>query len=76
MSPDEETAPVAQIAAANSVPFLGVRAVSDRPGDPLGLPGFPFQFAVYRQLSSNNAAAVTLAFLERWGDAGYHTARG
>lgn len=76
VSQDEETAPVAQIAAEGSVPFLGVRAVSDGPGDPLGLPGFPFQFAVYRQLAGNNAAAVTLAFLDVWGSSGYHTARG
>lgn len=70
---DEETAPVAKIAAASSVPFLGVRAVSDGPGDPLGLPGFPFQFAVYRQLAGNNAAAVTLAFLKVWAADGYPT---
>lgn len=74
VSQDEETAPVAKISAARGVPFLGVRAVSDGPGDPLGLPGFPFQFAVYRQLAGNNAAAVTLAFLEVWADTGYPTA--
>jgi hypothetical protein len=37
--------------------------VSDGAGDPLGLPGFPSQFVVYRQLAANNAAAVTLALL-------------
>jgi nucleoside phosphorylase len=63
---DEETAVVAGIAHSHGVPFLGVRAVSDGQNDPLHLPGFPFQFFVYRQLAGNNAAAVTIAFLERW----------
>jgi nucleoside phosphorylase len=74
VSQDEETAPVAKISAEHGVPFLGVRAVSDGPGDPLGLPGFPFQFFTYRQLAGNNAAAVTIAFLELWGANGYPTA--
>jgi nucleoside phosphorylase len=65
-SVDEETAAVAQVSHARGVPFLGVRAVSDGGGDPLHLPGFPYQFFVYRQLAGNNAAAVTLAFLQRW----------
>jgi nucleoside phosphorylase len=65
-SQDEETAAVAQVAGAYHVPFLGVRAVSDGHGDPLGLPGFPVQFFVYRQLAGNNAAAVTIAFLQAW----------
>jgi nucleoside phosphorylase len=64
---DEETAAVAAVAAKYKVPFLGVRAVSDGQNDPLHLPGFPFQFAVYRQLAGNNAAAVTIAFLDQWG---------
>jgi len=63
---DEETAAVAQVARAHHVPFLGIRAVSDGAGDPLGLPGFPSQFVVYRQLAANNGAAVTIAFLGRW----------
>jgi nucleoside phosphorylase len=63
---DEETAAVAAVAHGYDVPFLGVRAVSDGQNDPLHLPGFPVQFAVYRQLAGNNAAAVTIAFLERW----------
>lgn len=63
---DEETASVARVAARNGVPFLGVRAVSDGQGDPLGLPGFPVQFLVYRQLAGNNAAAVTVAVLRAW----------
>jgi nucleoside phosphorylase len=67
---DEETAAVAEVAAAHAVPFLGVRAASDGQNDPLHLPGFPFQFAVYRQLAGDNAAAVTLAFLQTWGAQG------
>jgi nucleoside phosphorylase len=70
---DEETAAVAEVAAQHGVPFLGIRAVSDGHGDPLHLPGFPSQFFVYRQLAANNAAAVTTAFIERWGQ---HTPRG
>jgi nucleoside phosphorylase len=65
---DEETAAVAEVAGRYHVPFLGVRAASDGKNDPLHLPGFPFQFAVYRQLAGNNAAAVTIAFLQRWHD--------
>jgi nucleoside phosphorylase len=63
---DEETAAVAEVARRFRVPFLGIRGVSDGPGDPLGLPGFPAQFFVYRQLAGNNAAEVTLAFLQAW----------
>lgn len=63
---DEETAAVAAVATRYKVPFLGVRAVSDGHNDPLGLPGFPFQFFAYRQLAGNNAAAVTIAFLQQW----------
>ena len=63
---DEETAAVAKVATRYGVPFLGIRAVSDGLGDPLGLPGFPSQFFVYRQLAGNNAAAVTIAFLKTW----------
>ncbi|MCU1587743.1 MAG: Conserved exported protein of unknown function [Frankiales bacterium] len=63
---DEETGAVALVAKRFRVPFLGVRAVSDGQGDPLMLPGFPVQFAVYRQLAANNAAAVTMAFLATW----------
>lgn len=65
---------VAMVSAEHGVPFLGVRAVSDGPGDPLGLPGFPVQFFVYRQLAGNNAAAVTIAFLEVWAADGHPTA--
>src|SRR3954453_3648023 len=62
---DEETAAVATQAAARLVPFLGIRAVSDGAGDPLGLPGFPVQFFYYRQLAADNAARFTLALLPR-----------
>jgi len=72
-SQDEETAAVAEVAAAHGVPFLGVRAVSDGHGDPLGLPGFPFQFFVYRQLAGNNAATVTMTFLQLWASKGQPT---
>ncbi len=63
---DMETAAVASVARQYNVPFLGIRAVSDGQGDPLNLPGFPFQFFVYRQLAGNNAATVTIAFLQAW----------
>ena len=58
---DEETAAVDKVATARHVPFLGIRAVSDGGGDPLGLPGFPAQFFYYRQLAADNAAIVTEA---------------
>jgi nucleoside phosphorylase len=61
---DQETAAVAEVAAAAGVPFVGVRAVSDGPGDPLGLPGFPAQFFAYYRLAADNAAAVTMRLLE------------
>jgi nucleoside phosphorylase len=63
---DEETAAVARVAAQHGTRFVGFRAISDGAGDPLGLPGFPFQFFVYKQLAADNAAAVTLAFLKAW----------
>jgi nucleoside phosphorylase len=63
---DMETAAAAEVAAAHGTPFLGFRALSDGEGDPLNLPGFPFQFFVYRQISSDNAAAMTKAFLKAW----------
>jgi nucleoside phosphorylase len=63
---DMETMAVARAAHQHSVPFIAFRGVSDGHGDPLKLPGFPFQFFVYRQLAADNAAAVTLAFLQDW----------
>ena len=72
-SQDQETAAVAEVARRYGVPFLGIRAVSDGEGDPLHLPGFPWQFFAYRQLAGNNAAIATIAFLERWAATGYVT---
>ncbi|MGH2727400.1 MAG: hypothetical protein ACRDKS_10575, partial [Actinomycetota bacterium] len=63
---DMETAAVAKVATANGIPFIAFRALSDGEGDPLHLPGFPAQFFIYRQLAADNAALVTLAFLEAW----------
>lgn len=63
---DEETAAVAAVAAARGLPFIGLRGVSDGGGDPLHLPGFPFQFFYYRQLAADNAASATLALLAAW----------
>jgi nucleoside phosphorylase len=64
---DMETAAAARVAAQHDTPFIAFRALSDGQGDPLMLPGFPFQFFFYRQLAANNAATVALAFLEAWG---------
>jgi nucleoside phosphorylase len=63
---DEETAAVATVATKAHLPFIGFRAVSDGGGDPLHLPGFPVQFFYYRQISADNAALTTLAFLSAW----------
>ncbi|MBW3665267.1 MAG: hypothetical protein KY469_19405 [Actinobacteria bacterium] len=65
-SQDMESAAAAAAAARYGAPFLAVRAASDGQGDPLSLPGFPFQFFAYRHLAGDNAAAVTIAFLEAW----------
>lgn len=69
VSSDEETAEVARAAYQAGLPFIGFRGVSDGGGDPLHLPGFPFQFFIYRQLSADNAAAVAAAFVQAWRDA-------
>ncbi|MGH7860146.1 MAG: hypothetical protein ACREQY_22700, partial [Candidatus Binatia bacterium] len=56
---DMETAAVARVAAANEIPFIAFRAVSDGGGDPnpvSALLGFPFQFFIYQQLAADNAA--------------------
>lgn len=66
VSSDNETAAAFAVAAAHGVPFIGFRAASDGGGDPLGLPGYPAQFFVYRQLAADNAAATALAFLRAW----------
>jgi hypothetical protein len=68
VSSDEETAEVAVAAHAAHLPFIGFRGVSDGGGDPLHLPGFPFQFFVYRQLAADNVGAVAAAFIEAWHD--------
>jgi nucleoside phosphorylase len=60
---DNETAAVQAVADAHGVPFLGIRGISDGAGDPLHLPGFPFQFFVYKGIAARNAARVTAAFL-------------
>jgi nucleoside phosphorylase len=62
---DMETAAIAREAAARGVPFIAFRAVSDGPGDPLGLPGFLAQFSAYYHLAARNAAAATAVFLHR-----------
>jgi nucleoside phosphorylase len=67
---DQETAAVLKVTHRHGVPFLGIRGVSDGQGDPLNLPGFPVQFAYYRQLAADNSAAVTVALLEAWNAAG------
>ena len=63
---DNESAPVAEVAAANRLPFIAFRGVSDGKGDPLMLPGYPVQFFAYQQVAAENAAAATAAFLDRW----------
>lgn len=63
---DQETAAAQQVADAHGIPFLGVRGMSDGPGDPLPLPGYPFTFLVFKQLAADNAAIVTEAFLKNW----------
>jgi hypothetical protein len=40
--------------------------MSDGPGDPLHLPGYPFTFFVYKRIAADNAAIVTEALLESW----------
>jgi len=63
---DNETAATQAVADAHGVPFLGIRGISDGAGDPLHLPGFPFEFFFYKQIAADNAARVTAAFLQNW----------
>ena len=63
---DQETAAAQQVADAHGIPFLGIRGMSDGPGDPLPLPGYPFTFLVFKQIAADNAAIVTEAFLSSW----------
>ncbi|MGH7893664.1 MAG: hypothetical protein ACREQL_03300 [Candidatus Binatia bacterium] len=67
---DMESAAVAGAAAEHRVPFLAVRAVSDGAGDPLGDRGFPYQFADYYRLASQNAGTVTHAIVGELGSLG------
>ena len=66
---DQETAAAQRVADAYGIPFLGIRGMSDGPGDPLNLPGYPFTFFVYKQIAADNAAIVTEAFLQNWDGA-------
>ncbi len=66
---DQETAAAQQVAESHGVPFLGIRGMSDGPGDPLNLPGYPFTFVVYKQIAADNAANVAEAFLASWDGA-------
>jgi len=63
---DEETATVGAVATSHGVPFIGFRGGSDGAGDPLMLPGFPFQFFFYKQIAADNAAKATMDFLAAW----------
>ena len=63
---DEETAAIAAEADKRGIPFIAFRGVSDGAPDPLNLPGFPAQFYAYYPISAHNAAAATVAFLERF----------
>lgn len=65
---DNETAAAQAVADSHGVPFLGIRGISDGAGDPLHLPGFPFQFFAYKRIAAHNAARVTAAFLRGWPD--------
>jgi hypothetical protein len=63
---DEETAAVQVVADRHRSPFLAFRGISDGPGDPLPLPGFPVEFFFYQQLAADNAATATAAFIAAW----------
>ena len=63
---DMETAAAQAVVDAHGVPFVAIRGITDGPGDPLHLPGFPFQFFYYKRIAAKNAARVTAAFLESW----------
>jgi nucleoside phosphorylase len=63
---DEETAAVQVVADRHHTPFLGFRGISDGPGDPLPLPGFPVEFFFYQQLAADNAATAATAFIAAW----------
>jgi hypothetical protein len=69
VSSDNETAEIAKVALRAGLPFIGFRGVSDGGGDPLHLPGYPFSFFVYQQISADNVGAVASAFIHAWHDA-------
>ena len=60
------TALTGAVASSHGVPFIGFRGGSDGGGDPLMLPGFPFQFFFYKQIAADNAATATIDFLRAW----------
>jgi len=62
---DMETAAVARVAQAHGIPWVAFRGVSDGPGDPLDLGGFPAQFFAYYNLAAVNAAEGATRFLGR-----------
>jgi nucleoside phosphorylase len=66
---DQETAAAQRVADTRGVPFLGIRGMSDGPGDPLNLPGYPFTFFVYKRIAAHNAAIVSQEFLRSWAPA-------
>ncbi len=66
---DQETAAAQKVTDAHGFPFLGIRGMSDGPGDPLKLPGYPFTRFAYKQIAADNAAIVTEAFLQNWAGA-------
>ena len=65
---DEETGAVAAVVNAHGVPFIGFRGISDGTADPLMIQNLPFpsQFLVYMQLAADNAAKLTLAFVNAY----------
>ena len=63
---DMETAAAQAVVDTYGVPFVGIRGITDGHGDPLHLPGFPFQFFYYKRVAAKNAARVTAAFLQSW----------
>ncbi|MCX8072219.1 MAG: hypothetical protein N3C12_07200 [Candidatus Binatia bacterium] len=60
---DMESAAIAEVASEYGIPFIAFRAVSDGPGDPLGLRNFLLQFTAYYRYAAANAAVAANAFL-------------
>ena len=63
---NQETATSLAVATAHGMSAPGLRGMSDRLGDLLGPPGFPFQFFFSKQLAAANAARVVAAFMASW----------